>query len=81
MKDSYVILINDKYLGFYYKPYSITEINFYEINFYTTEYIKEACIFTDKEQLLKFFKNRFNELKNKFHTTPILGAITVIKYE
>lgn len=76
MEDSYVILINDKYLGFYYKPYSITEINFY-----TTESIKEACIFTDKEQLLKFFKNRFNELKNKFHTTPILGAITVVKYE
>ena len=76
MKDSYVILINDKYLGLYHNPYNITEINFY-----TTEYIKEACIFTDKEQLLKFFKNKFNELKNKFHTTPILGAITVIKYE
>ena len=76
MKDSYVILINDKYLGLYYEPNSITEINFY-----TTEYIKEACIFTNKKQLLEFFKDKFNELKNKFHTTPILGAIIVIKYE
>lgn len=43
MKDSYVILINDKYLGLYHTPYNITELNFY-----TTEYIKEACIFTNK---------------------------------